>query len=286
MDLTFREITAKKLFNELFAKISSSGDLDEQKSKLYWLLEERLGLSRTGIVANQPVIMKMDDWQQLEDDVIKLQKGYPVQHIIGKSWFYGRKFDINEDVLIPRPETEELVDLIIRENKAPGKKILDVGSGSGCITITLQLELPSAVVSGIDISEEALQIARKNAENLQSNINLIHRSIFDDPSGLPEVDILVSNPPYVPAREQENMQREVLHEPHIALFVEDSDPLIFYRRIAEVGKLILKEEGKLYFEIHADFGPATADLLRSAGYKNVRLISDIHNKDRIVTATK
>lgn len=285
--MTFKETTARKLFDELYKTIHQYDSPEEQKAKLFHLLEDRLGLSRTDIVADQPVTLKLDEYDQLQADIKKLKEGFPVQYILGKAWFYGREFKVNPSVLIPRPETEELVHLIIKENRDTDCKILDVGTGSGCIPITLKAEIPSAVVWGMDISEEALEMARDNAESLDVMVDFFHRDIFDGPEALPQVDILVSNPPYVPENEKQNMQREVLfYEPHQALFVDDADPLIFYRRIAEVGRNLLLEKGKLYFEVHKDFGKAIKKILTSYGYKNINIIKDIHSKDRIVSAVK
>lgn len=284
--MTFKETTAKKFFEELYKDLQQYDSPEEQKAKLFLLLEDRLGLTRTDIVADLPVTMKMNEYEQLQRDVQKLIEGFPVQHVTGKSWFYGREFKISPAVLIPRPETEELVHLIIRENKDSECKILDIGTGSGCIPITLKAELLFAEVWGMDISEGALEIARENAMSLDVKVEFMQKDIFDDPEGIPQVNIIVSNPPYVPETEKQNMQREVLHEPHQALFVDDDDPLIFYRRIAKVGYHLLEGEGKLYFEIHKDFGEAIKNVLKNYGYKNITIIKDIHNKDRIVSAEK
>jgi release factor glutamine methyltransferase len=283
--LTFKETTARKLFDELYEVLQQYDTPEEQKAKLFHLLEERLGLTRTDIVAGQPVTLKLDEYERLQMDVQKLKEGFPVQQITGKSWFYGREFKVNPTVLIPRPETEELVHLIINENKDSRSRILDIGTGSGCIPITLKAEMKSAEVWGMDNSQEALEVARENARSLDVEVDFIHRDVFDDTEGIPQVGIIVSNPPYVPECEKQNMQREVLlHEPHQALFVDNDNPLIFYRRIAEVGNHLLEEGGKLYFEIHKDYGKAIKDLLISYGYKNINIIKDIHNKDRIISA--
>lgn len=285
--MTFKETTARKIFEELYKDLQQYDSPEEQKAKLFHLLENRLGLSRTDIVADQPVTLKLDEYDQLQTDIKKLKEGFPVQYILGKAWFYGREFKVNPSVLIPRPETEELVQLIINENKGTGHKILDIGTGTGCIPVTLKAEMSSVEVWGLDISEEALAVARENAKTLNVNVAFSRHDIFDKTGDLPMVDILVSNPPYVPKKEQQSMQREVLrHEPHQALFVEDDDPLVFYRRIAEVGRELLPKDGRIYFEIHNAFGEDVKNLLGNIGYKKINIIQDIHNKDRIVTAVK
>lgn len=285
--MIFKETTGRKLFDELFTILQNYDTPEEQKAKLYYFLEDRLGLTRTDIIADQPVTLKADEYEQLQKDVQMLKEGYPVQHIIGKSWFYGRQFKVNPSVLIPRPETEELVHLIINENKGAGIRILDIGTGSGCIPITLKAEMASADVWGMDISPAALEVARENARALNAEVHFIYADIFDTAEDLPKFNIIASNPPYVPESEKQDMQREVLlHDPHQALFVDDADPLIFYKRIADVSEKLLEEGGKLYFEIHKDFGTDVKNLLTGKGYKNIKVIKDINNNDRIVSAVK
>lgn len=283
--MDIKESTARKLFNLLYSEIKSAGEEYEQKSKLYWLLEDKYGINKTAIVADQDLNLSEDKWWQLNEDISKLKKGYPVQHLTNKSEFYGYTFFVNEDTLIPRPETEELVDLIIKENKdKKGIKILDIGTGSGCIPIVLDLELLGVNVWATDVSEKAIEIAKVNNDKLGANVQFRQHDIMSSAKELPVVDILISNPPYVPESEKEGMQKEVLdHEPHVALFSPEDDPLYFYRRIAEVGKKKLIKGGRIYFEIHENYGQETADLLKSLDYQNIRLIKDIHNKDRILT---
>ena len=283
--MIFNENNSRVLFDELYRDIRDLGMPEEQKAKVYILLEERLNITRTDVIAAREVTLSTGDYEQLRSDLQKLKEGVPVQYVVGKSWFYGRPFFVDQNVLIPRPETEELVHLIIKENKDRSCKIMDVGIGSGCIAITLKAEMKDAEVWGLDVSQGALEVAHRNARTFKLNVKFIRGDIFDDPQGLPQVDILVSNPPYVPEKEKQDMQPEVLlHEPGEALFVKDRDPVIFYRRIAEAGTLLLNDGGKLYFEIHKDFGEAVKNVLKTYGYKNIKVIKDIHNKDRIVSA--
>jgi release factor glutamine methyltransferase len=217
--------------------------------------------------------------------VKKLKQQQPIQYILGKADFYQLQFTVNEHVLIPRPETEELVDLIIRENKHKQElTILDIGTGSGCIAITLKKKLPRSTVYALDISEEALKVAHKNAANHQVDISFFQKNILEDNVlPVPSLDCIVSNPPYVCYSEKEKMQRNVLdNEPHLALFVPDEDPLLFYKRISDFSKRNLKSGGRLYFEINASYGLETSEVLKERGFKNVMMINDLNNKNRIL----
>lgn len=218
-------------------------------------------------------------------DFERLKRGEPIQYIIGKAPFYGREFLVSPATLIPRNETEELVHLIIKENPQQGLRILDIGTGTGCIPISLFLEMKEPEVYALDISLEALKVARQNAKSLKAEVNFLQGDILRERIPLESLDILVSNPPYIPEKGKAEMHKNVLDfEPGLALFVPDEDPLLFYRRIAELGREHLKKGGRLYFEIHEDFGPETVDLLESMGYQEVRLIQDLNGKNRIVTA--
>ena len=255
---------------------------EEAENLVNWLLEHHLGLRRVDM---------MHFWDEehlpeaLKLDFEKLKAGEPIQYILGKGPFYGREFLVNEHTLIPRNETEELVHLIIKENPQSGLKILDIGTGTGCIPISLDLEMKSPEIYGIDISEKALEVARNNGELLKTNVSFLKCDILNGMPQVPELDILVSNPPYVPEAEKFEMHRNVLDfEPVLALFVPDQDPLLFYRVIGEKGKQLLKPGGKLYFEIHEKFGSEVAELLTSLGYQDVKLVRDLNGKERIASA--
>jgi release factor glutamine methyltransferase len=217
---------------------------------------------------------------------LKLQK--PLQYVLGRADFYGLKFNVNGNVLIPRPETEELVHLIIKDIKAGGEKnlsILDIGTGSGCIAISLKKHLPFADVSAVDVSEKVLELARLNAEQNNTVINFLQQDILSETTSVypSSIDIIVSNPPYVRISEKDEMEKNVLdHEPHLALFVENDDALLFYRKIADHALKMLRPGGRLYFEINAFLGPETRDLIVEKGFKNVELIKDINGKNRIL----
>ena len=219
-------------------------------------------------------------------EIVRLLKiGHPLQYIIGETEFSGLKFGVNPSTLIPRPETEELV-LLARERLAAGKKVLDIGTGSGCIAIALSAACPEAEVTGIDISPEAVETARANAVRNRVKAEFLIRDILHfETEAWQLYDLIVSNPPYVRESEKQEMQRHVLdHEPHRALFVPDSDPLLFYRRIAEFGCRYLASGGFLYFEINEALGKETAALLKNYNYRQVHVVKDLFDKDRFVVA--
>ena len=255
-------------------------DSNEAQNLVNWLLEHHLGLRRVDMMhfleeKNLPV--------ELKDDFGRLKTGEPIQYVLGKGPFYGREFKVSPATLIPRNETEELVHLIIKENPKPKLRILDIGTGTGCIPITLDLEMKNPEVFALDISIAALEIAKENAETLHSQVSFFACDIINESPDVTSLDILVSNPPYIPIEEKDQMHSNVLDfEPDLALFVTDEDPLIFYKIIAEKGKNLLKPSGKIYFEINERFGLQVSSLLSSLDYKNVRIIKDLNGKDRII----
>jgi len=216
-----------------------------------------------------------------------LLAGRPIQYITGKTWFMGEPYNVNEQVLIPRPETEELVDWVIEYAAIKGKalRILDIGTGSGCIAIALKKALPEAIVSAIDISTGAIKIAAANAAALKADIEWIALDILNTAFLPDQYDVIVSNPPYIPMQEMKNMELQVTdHEPNIALFVPDEDPLMFYRTIARLAKLHLSTNGQLFFEIHYDQGDAMIALLDEMHF-HAELRADLFEKDRMVRAS-
>jgi len=218
--------------------------------------------------------------------VRRLEKMEPLQYVFGETVFCGLTLEVNPSVLIPRPETEELVELIRQTETDRCLKIMDTGTGSGCIAIALAHYLPEAEVYAVDISESALATARSNAVRNGVSINFIHADILRTTlPELPPLDVIVANPPYVRESEKKDMQANVLdYEPPIALFVPDDDPLLFYRRIAAVGRERLKPDGRLFLEVNEAFGAATVSLLHETGYRNIELIRDLSNKERIIKA--
>jgi len=218
----------------------------------------------------------------------ELKSGKPVQYILGETIFYDCIIKVNSSTLIPRPETEELVHLILNENNGFRGGIVDFGTGSGCIAIALAANLPGAAVTGIDISEGAVNTAKENALLNKVSVSFVKGDIFNfDYNSISKADLIVSNPPYVRTSEKQFMSKNVLDfEPHSALFVNDDEPLIYYKRIVGIANTILVAGGRLYFEINEALGHNMIRLLSSSGYSDVQVVKDLNNKDRIIKGTK
>jgi len=268
-------------------QLANSYEPVELNSLLPLFIEHITGWNQVQQVIHQNEEM-VPEWEKsFQEGSLQLAQGKPIQYIIGKSWFLGNDYFVNESVLIPRPETEELVEWVSEYAQIINKplQIADIGTGSGCIAIALSLLLPDATVTGIDISEDALQVAQKNATALAANIEWVQQDILMSASLPGNYDIMVSNPPYIPIREKATMQDQVtLHEPDIALFVTNEDPLIFYKMIARLGKQALNKNGQLFFEIHYDQGPALLKLLDEMNY-HAELRQDMFGKDRMIRAS-
>lgn len=248
---------------------------------------EMLGQSTVDYYLGKDMILSPNEAKELESILSRLCKFEPVQYIQGTARFLQRTFRVAPGVLIPRPETEELVEAVLRE-VSPSSRILDIGTGSGCIAITLSKELPEADVVAWDISEDALAVARANNDALRAKVRFHRRDVLAYQAEKGECyDVIVSNPPYVTEAEKRDMEHNVLDwEPSLALFVPDNDPLLFYRRIAELGTALLVPGGRLFFEINRAFGQTVAVMLRENGYANPRIIKDISGNDRIVMAER
>lgn len=267
--------------------------LQELKSLTMMIWCDLLGMDALDIYLGKDINLSESKRHELENILQRLRKNEPIQYIRGVANFLSRPFYVAPGVLIPRPETEELVELIIHENELDAPRILDVGTGSGCIAVSLSLDIPHARVTAWDVSDEALDIARRNNTALNAAVSFEKRDVFADAdrqekSGVQEAfEVIVSNPPYVTESEKEAMEPNVLDwEPGLALFVPDNDPLRFYRRIAVLGRTLLAPDGKLYFEINRRYGVQTVSMLADLGYRNPRVIKDISGNDRIVTAYK
>ena len=262
-------------------------DAIEMNSMVNIIIEEVTGWDALHQNIHKNDALEPSQIEQLDHYVEQLLTGKPLQYIIQKAWFLGKAYFVNEAVLIPRPETEELVEWIIEYAQIINKplSILDIGTGSGCIPISLKLAIPNAHITAIDISKEALAIAEQNAARYHTEIEWIAQDILQTKQLKDRYDIMVSNPPYIPLREKVVMQKQVAdHEPEIALFVPDQFPLIFYSKIAHIGKSALKPNGQLFFEIHYDQGEAIIALLNEMGY-HAELRQDIFGKDRMVRAS-
>jgi release factor glutamine methyltransferase len=281
----------KKYRTTFLRELSSLYDEKEIESFFYLALEKFHQKKRIDLALQPELAMDETQLAQWENVLTELKVYKPIQYILGETEFYGLPFLVNENVLIPRPETEELVQLILSNHqitKSPNPiKILDIGTGSGCIPISLKKNLPSAEVFAIDVSEKALETAQKNAEINKVEINFIQTDILKAEKLEQNFDIIVSNPPYVRNLEKVEINPNVLEfEPHLALFVEDNDALLFYRKITELAQQYLQENGKLYFEINQYLGNETVALIESYGFKNVELIKDIYGNDRMISAEK
>jgi release factor glutamine methyltransferase len=275
----------KDIRAHLIEKLSAHFPETELRGFYNWILEYLYDYNASQAILNAEKEVEHKDWNRLEEIIAELQAQKPIQQIVGYSWFYGRKFDVNEHVLIPRPETEELVDWILKE-QPNNKSILDIGTGSGCIPITLSLEANIEMYS-IDISTEALKQAKCNARHLKAAVNFIEADILskDIDVHLGNYDIIVSNPPYVLESDKELMANNVLeNEPHLALFVPDNEALKFYEAIADLACKKLNKEGLLYFEIHEKKGRETIKMLQDKGFSNIKLRKDMQGKDRMVKA--
>lgn len=259
----------------------------EAESFFYLLLESKHQLRRIDLALDVDKEFSKEEISIWDSILEKLINQIPIQYIIGKTHFYGLEFMVNENVLIPRPETEELVDWIVKLNTKLSKnknlKILDIGTGSGCIAISLAKNITNSEVFAVDVSEKALVIAEKNAILNQVQVTLLPKNILETTTLNQKFDIIVSNPPYVRNLEKAEIKPNVLdNEPHLALFVSDNDPLIFYKKIAELATANLNPNGQLFFEINQYLGKETHDLLKSIGLKNIELRKDIYGNDRMI----
>lgn len=253
-----------------------------------WIMESLTGSKKAERMLYKNAAITDKEESQLQQFTERLMQHEPVQYILNESWFCGLKFYVDKNVLIPRPETEELVEWVISNCKFPVDKlsILDIGTGSGCIPIALKRKLRKAEVWSCDVSETALQVAKKNAATLGVDVNFLLLDFLnkENRDQLPSFDIIISNPPYVPEKDKQQMQPNVLnYEPHAALFVPDNDALVFYKAIAEFGKTHLNPGAVIYAEIHEDRGEAVSALFTSAGY-NTELKKDMQGKQRMLKA--
>ena len=275
-------IDVRQIWEETTNRLEKVYERREAENISYILFEDIFHISKTDFLTRE----KRDIDRVLLNGYLKrLLDREPIQYVTGKVEFYERLFAVHPGALIPRPETEELVALILKENEIVEPNILEVGVGSGCIAISLALETGGNVIA-TDISNDAIATAKLNAEDLGAPISLLKHDVLSSKLPVSDLDILVSNPPYIPEVDKRKMDANVLdYEPQEALFVPDEDPLMFYKRIAEEGKKALKKGGKLYFEIHERFGIEMKDLLRSLNYIEVEVHQDMQGKDRMVSAT-
>ena len=261
---------------------------EEINTFFYRICEQHLDYKRIDVSLKSETLISPKTFEYFETIISRLLTYEPIQYILGTTSFFGLEFKVGSNVLIPRPETEELVAWILKQtDSSQSLKILDIGTGSGCIAISLAKHLPNAEVYALDVSSKALEIAEFNAQQNAVKLNMIKANVLDwKPTDL-SFDLIVSNPPYVRESEKERMAPNVLeHEPHLALFVENDNPLVFYRAIVELGKQTLKKQGQLYFEINEYLGKETQALFSSDTFEDVQLKSDIFGKHRMICAQK
>jgi release factor glutamine methyltransferase len=291
----FAEMTIQEASQYCIEQLNKIYDKGEAIAITGMVMEEITGLRITDSHFKKEKSLTPDQASLFNKILERLLTHEPVQYVLNESWFCGFKFYVDKNVLIPRPETEELVEWIItycntylstQQQGIRVLKILDIGSGSGCIPVTLKRKLQKSEIWGCDISIDALKVAKKNATDLATDINFIRLDFLDKEQWkqLPEFDIIISNPPYVPAKEAAQMRPNVLkYEPSIALFVPDDDALIFYKAIAEFGKKHLKKGGNIFLEIHESLGEAVLKMLKENGY-TAEIRKDMQQKDRMIKA--
>jgi release factor glutamine methyltransferase len=290
-------MTIKQYRAQFIQELTAMYDV-EAESFFYLILEAKHQLKRVDLALQPDLVFSEAELEFWDLILEQLKREIPIQYLLGATHFYGLEFKVNSNVLIPRPETEELVDWIVQSRNFGTKinpeisgqkskiKILDIGTGSGCIAISLAKNLPNAEVFALDVSDKALATAKSNAEFNQVEIQFIHQSILETEDLGQQFDLIVSNPPYVRHLEKQEIKKNVLdNEPHLALFVEDNDALIFYRKIAQLAKKNLCPNGQLYFEINQYLGQETLDLLQEMGFKDTTLRKDIYGNDRMIQCT-
>lgn len=280
--------TVGEVFDELVNELTPMYEMREATNIVRILFQEKLKMSRVDLAMHQSSNLNDKDKKQIFQVAEKLLEGQPVQYVLGKVDFLNCTLRVNKNVLIPRPETEELAQWVISENNSPELYLLDVGTGSGCIAISMAKNIAESFVTAIDISQPALELARINAITNATNIDFQNFDILNEEiwKKLDEFDVIVSNPPYVCEKEKEKMHVNVLeHEPHNALFVPDNDPLLFYRKISDMALKRLCKGGRIYFEINEAYAKEVKELLEKKGFSEVMIRQDMNNKDRFVKAT-
>lgn len=276
---------ARDLYQALLRKLILPVGEGEKQAMIRWLLEDRVGLSAADLMTEKDVAVEP---RHFEEDMKRLNLHEPLDYVLGHTDFYGRRFRVNASVLIPRPETELLVRYVV-ETLGPGTKgyLLDIGTGSGCIAISLALELPGCSVQATDSDSSALAVARDNARRLGAAVQFRQHNILEEELSVEDLDAVVSNPPYIRKKESDTMAPNVLgFEPHHALFVPDDDPLVFHRAIARKARLVLKPGGLLAMEINEALGASTLEEVERAGFSSVVIHPDLDGKDRFLTGIR
>jgi release factor glutamine methyltransferase len=285
----FAAMTIHEAQQQLLFQLYHVYDNREAANIADWVMEHLTGWKKIDRIINKQLPLLPDTVARLEQYIKELGAHKPVQYVLHEAWFCGMPFYVDEHVLIPRPETEELVEWVVSEvgSRKPDISIFDIGTGSGCIPVSLKKKLPKANVYACDVSEGALAVAKKNAVTFQTNIHFLQADFLNTSSWqqLPAVDIIVSNPPYIPHSNKNTMLPNVLEfEPHVALFVPNDDPLLFYKAIAEFAQQKLLPGGSIFAEIHEDLGEQTKALFLEKGFNQVEVRKDMQGKDRMIKA--
>lgn len=285
----FALMMLKELYRNFLVQLQKIYSLSEATLITDWVFEKKASLKRSDILKNPEKEISATANRLIQNALQDLLSHKPVQYVLGEAWFYSMKLKVNEHVLVPRPETEELVEQLIkdRKSKLTDPAILDIGTGSGCIPIAIKKHLPASKVTSIDISEKALALAKENDAIYNTHISFIQLDFVDEKSWveLGMFEIIISNPPYIPANEKEKLEKNVTDfEPHLALFVPDNSPLIFYEKIAAFGRNHLLPNGKIYLETHEDYARQTAALFQHH-YQTVVIKKDMYGRERMVIVT-
>lgn len=273
---------ARELYDHLVQSLTLEVSGEEKQTIIRWLLQERLSLSVADVRSEKLVSTSPAEFAEA---IHRINSEEPLQYILGNSEFYGRTFLVNPSVLIPRPETELLAKYVIDAfSRSPGGQLLDIGTGSGCIAVTLELELPHFRVAATDVDPQALALAKRNSTQLGATVLFVLHNILTEALPFQSLDAVVSNPPYIKQSERNTLAKSVIgFEPELALFVPDSDPLVFHRVIAEKAQAALRPGGVLLLEINEKLGPETAAVVEATGFTQVAVVKDMDSKNRFVT---
>ncbi len=284
-------MTIDEAFLQLRFQLNEIYDDRESATIAHWTVEAVTGFTRLERIGHKHFILSATQEKEFENFSNQLMQHKPVQYVLGEAWFFGERFFVNEHVLIPRPETELLVERVLAELKKDIQKktIVDIGTGTGCIPICVQKKCPATIVHAIDVSEDALEVAQKNATDLDAKIQFHNFNFLDATNwqSIPNVDLIVSNPPYIVEKEREQMHQNVLnHEPHIALFVPNDNPFIFYKQILAFSLQKLNANGIIAVEISEHQGKSGLDLFNQYPFRSVELLKDLRGADRFIVAAK
>jgi release factor glutamine methyltransferase len=280
-------MTIKETYRIFLLHMQGIYNLNEADVITGWVFEKIANIKKATLIMSPNKYMNEDINEQINKCLHQLLLHKPIQYVLGEAWFYKMKLKVNEHVLIPRQETEELVEWVLSTSPQPAVSILDIGTGSGCISIALKKQLHAAAITAIDVCKDALMVARENAADQKMPIQFVEIDFLDESKWpkLPMFDIIVSNPPYIPLKEKEKMKKNVTeYEPASALFVPDDDALLFYEKIVTFGKEHLNYNGKIFVEVHENYAKRTCALFQCAKYTYVDIKQDMYGKERMIQA--